>query len=567
MGRRYEAAILKIIPKEHIRAIHLSTIVLDSKHSFPDGKPSTSAEVIRRLKSRLPASLGILEYVKDESTRLAIKFLGTPKEMAAELGKFFANPDGEKKPFGKIVRSETTLFDNEPVITFKLHKNVRWHDGKPFTSADVKFTYDKLMDEKTQTVRRSDYELVKRVDTPDPYTVIVTYKKPFSPCLSTWQMGIIPKHILENQDINTSPFNRNPVGTGPFKFDEWISDVRVTVVANKDYFRGRPQLDRISWRVIPEAQLRMLEFQMEGVDYDGAQPHEFARLSKNPRFKLYERFYPGYTYIGWNEKREMFKDKRVRTALTYAINREDIVKYVLYGLGVISTGPYAPGVWYYNPNVKPLPYDPEKAKALLAEAGWRDTDGDGILDKNGKKFEFDLITNNGNPQRRDVAVLAQEQLKAVGIKANIYMYEWSVFISQKIDKRDFDACVLGWSLGYEPDLYQLWHSSQIEKGLNFCAYSNPEVDRLIEEGRTEFDRKAQKKIFFQIHKQIAADQPYTFLYVAKALPALHRGAFKIRQRKPDGSFSVKDIKMTPYGLTYYLEDWFRVSAPEMAAGP
>jgi len=503
-GRRFESAILKHVPKPSIRPVNSTTVLVDTSYSFPDGTRCKAGAALEKLKAWLPKEAGVLEGWEENSSAFTIRYVGAKQEVERGIKKFFSLDRSKeevdprwKSGFGVVVRSERLLFDNSPILTFKLRTGVRWHDGHPFTSADAAFTYEKIMDEQTNTVRRPMFELVKKVETPDPHTFIVTYKKPFSPCLETWTMGVIPKHILVDEDINTAPFNRDPIGTGPFKFEEWRADDKISVVANDDYFRGRPQLDRISWRIIPEPPLRMLEFQVEGVDYDAAQYHEFARMSRDKRFKVFKRPSNGYTYIGWNNRLELFRDKRVRRALTHAINREEIVKYVLYGLGVVATGTFPPEMWYYNPDVKPLPYDPDKARKLLAEAGWKDTDGDGILDKNGEKFSFNLITNNGNQTRKDVAVLVQEQLRNIGIEAEIALYEWSVFLSEKIDKRNFDACVLGWSLSLDPDVYEIWHSSQREKGFNFVGYKNPEVDRLIEDGRTEYDREKRKRIYFR----------------------------------------------------------------------
>jgi peptide/nickel transport system substrate-binding protein len=259
----------------------------------------------------------------------------------------------------------------------------------------------------------------------------------------------------------------------------------------------------------------------------------------------------------------MFRDKRVRRALGHAINTAEMTKYVIYGLGVVANGIYPPHMWYYNPDVKPLEYNPKRAKELLAEAGWRDTNGDGILEKDGKPFKFDLITNNGDPIRNDICVLAQRQLKQVGIDVNIYLYEWSVFVRDKVLPRNYEACVLGWQLSLDPDVYEIWHSSQIAKGFNFVGYSNPEADRLIEEGRTEFDREKRKAIYRRLSALIYEDQPYAFLFFPQATPALHAGAFKIKIRKPDGSYAIEGIKMTKAGLQYFMDRWFRVTNTTM----
>jgi len=464
--------------------------------------------------------------------------------------------DRDLKNFvGDLAESWKVEDGQEPKITFFLRKGVQWHDGKEFTAHDVKFTYDKIMDEKTNTVRRSSYELVKRAEVLDPYTFRVIYREPFSPGLETWGIGIIPKHILEKEDINTSSFNRRPIGTGPFRFVEWISDEKIVLEANPKYFEGGPNLDRIVYRIIPETALSEMEILTKGVDYSGLFPYQFKRMSEVPFLRTYSQPSLGYTYIGYNLKNELFKDKKVRHALTHAINREEIVKYVLYGYGTVASGPFPNHLWYSNPNVKPLAFDPERSKSLLREAGWRDSDGDGILDRDGKPFRFTLITNSGNDTRRDIGVIVQRQLRDIGIDVKFELYEWSVFLKNFITAKHFDACILGWALSVDPDAYEIWHSSQIEKGFNTISYSNPQVDRLLEEGRREYDIEKRKKIYWRIHELIAEDQPYTFLYVPLGLSTLHRRFF-IKDKDEQGKEVIREIKLEKAGLMYDLIKWY-----------
>ena len=456
---------------------------------------------------------------------------------------------------GELAESWKVKAGPEPEITFLLRKGVRWHDGKDFTAHDVKFTYDKIMDEKTNTVRRSSYELVKKAEVLDPHAFRVTYRQPFSPGLETWGIGIIPKHLLEKEDINTTAFNRRPIGTGAFRFVEWVTDEKIVVEANAQYFEGRPLLDRIIYRIIPETSLSEMEILTQGIDYSGIYPHQYRRISQIPFLKAYSQPSLGYTYIGYNQKHAVFQDKKVRQALTHAINREEIVQYVLYGLGAVSSGPFPNHLWYSNPNVKPLPYDPQKARQLLAEAGWKDTNGDGILDHEGKPFRFTLITNSGNETRRDVGVLVQRQLRELGIDVTFELYEWSVFLSNFINVKHFDACILGWGLSVDPDAYEIWHSSQIEKGFNFISYRNPEIDRLWEDGRKEYDIERRKQIYWRIHELMAEDQPYTFLYVPLGISTLQR-KFSLAERDGSGRETLQEIKMEKAGLMYDLIKWY-----------
>ncbi len=456
---------------------------------------------------------------------------------------------------GELAESWEIRPGPEPEITFHLRKGVLWHDGRPFTAEDVKFTYDKVMDEKTNTVRRSDYELVKKAEVLDPHTFRVTYQQPFSPGLGTWGMGILPKHLLEKEDINTTSFNRKPIGTGPFRFVEWVTDEKIVVEANPDYFEGRPHLDRIIYRIIPETSLSEMELLTKGIDYYGVLPHQYRRMNEIAFLKTYSQSAFAYTYIGYNLKNPLFQDRRVRQAFTNAINREEIVQYVLYGFGTVISGPFPSHLWYYNPDVKPFLYDPRKARQLLSEAGWEDTDGDGILDKEGKPFRFKLITNSGNDIRRDVGVLVQRQLRELGIDVTFETYEWSIFLKNFINAKHFDACILGWSLSPDPDDYMIWHSSQIEKGFNFISYINPEADRLWEEGRREYDLEKRRKIYWRIHELLAEDQPYTFLFSPLGISALQR-KFVLMEEDPSGRKVYRPIKMEKAGLTYDLIKWY-----------
>jgi peptide/nickel transport system substrate-binding protein len=455
---------------------------------------------------------------------------------------------------GDLAESWIVVPGPKPEITFYLRQGVRWHDGHPFTAADVVFTYETIMNEKTNTVRRSDYELVEKIEEPDHYTVRIIYKEPFSPALASWTIGIIPKHLLQGEDVNTAHFNRHPTGTGPFIFDSWVSDEKIVLTANPDYFEGKPHLDRIIYRIIPETSLSEIEILTGGIDYTGVFPHQYKRIKKKPKLQVYRQPSLGYTYIGYNLQNPLFKDKNVRQALTCAINRHEIVYYVLYGLGQVATGPFPNHLWYADNTIQPFPYDPEKAKQLLYQAGWKDTDGDGILDKDGKPFSFRLITNSGNDIRRDVGVLVQRHFKEIGLDVELQLYEWSVFLKNFINPRYFDACILGWSLSVDPDAYTIWHSSQIEGGFNFVGYNNPVVDQLWVEGRRTFDIKKRTKIYRKIHRLIHEDQPYTFLFVPDSTPALSV-KFKRLVVDAEGKETIMPVKMTKGGLIFDIHEW------------
>lgn len=437
------------------------------------------------------------------------------------------------------------------VITFYLRKGVRWTDGVEFTADDVMFGYKTIIDEKTPTAYKEDYLQVKKAEVLDRYTFRVTYEKPFAPALSTWgNLVVLPKHLLEGKDItdiSKSEFARRPIGMGPYKIVKWTTGQEIVLESNKDYFEGRPYIDRFIYRIIPDQATMFLELQTGGVDWTGLTPIQYTRQTDTPYFrKNFQKFrYPvfAYTYMGFNLKHPWFKDKRVRQAIAYAIDKEEIIDVVLFGLGRPATGPYVPDTWPYNPDVKKYPYNPEKAKELLAEAGWKDSDGDGILDKNGKPFKFTIRTNMGNTLRKNTATIIQQRLEKIGIKVEIIVLEWSTFINEFIDKRRFEAVILGWSIGLDPDQYDIWHSSKTkEKEFNFVSYSNPEVDRLLEKGRRTFDIEERKKAYYRIQEILAEEQPYIFLYVPDALPVVHS--------------RFKGIEPSPIGISYNIHKWY-----------
>jgi len=452
--------------------------------------------------------------------------------------------------------------DGGKKIIFHLRKGVKWHDGAPFTASDVMFTYKTIIDPSTPTAYAGRYKLVKKARVIDKYTFEVTYERPFAPALISWGLEILPEHLLKGMPVAKSPLTHAPIGTGPFKFRRWDTGSRIVLEANKDYFIKRPYLNGISYVIIPDQTTQFMELKAGNIDIMGLSPLQYLRQTNTPKFKrMYKKYKylaDGYTYLGFNlrrkpfdDKRDLgfnlrrkpFDDKRVRQAIAYAIDKKEIIKGVLLGLGKVATGPYKPGTLWYNPDVKRYTYDRKKAMELLSKAGYMDHDGDGILDKDGRPFEFTIMTNQGNGMRKKAAIIIQQRLAKVGIKVKIRIVEWTVFLKEFVDKRNFDAVILGWNITQDPDLYTVWHSSNTRPGgLNFVGYSNPEVDRLLEEGRHTFDNEKRRKYYFRIQEILAQDQPYVFLYIPYSLPAV--------------SARFRGIKPAPAGIMYNIEDWY-----------
>jgi len=461
--------------------------------------------------------------------------------------------DRNLKLVGDLAKS-WDVSKNGLIITFHLRHGVKWQDGVEFTTRDVLYTYRVTIDPKTPTAYAENFKQVKRAEVVDPYTFRVTYEKPYAPALASWTSAILPAHLLEGKDITKSPLSRNPVGTGPYRLKAWVAGQKVVLESYHDYFEGRPYIDRYVYRIIPDSSTMYMELKSGGLDMMTLTPLQYQRQTDTSQFK--ERFnkyrYPSssYIYLGYNLRHPLFKDKRVRQAITSAINKDEIIQGALLGMGQVAHGPYKPGTWAYKPDINDFDYNPERARKLLADAGWRKMNSDGILTKNGKPFRFTVLTNQGNDLRLKTAQIIQQRLKAVGIDMKIRVLEWASFISNFIDTGNFEAVILGWTISPDPDLFDVWDSSKTgPKELNFIGFKNSEVDRLIEKGRRTFDEEERKKCYYRIQDILAEEQPTTFLYVPESLPVV--------------SSRFHGIEPAPAGITYNFIHWYVPKAEQV----
>lgn len=437
-------------------------------------------------------------------------------------------------------------------LRFKMRRDLKWMDGHPLDANDVEFTYKLMTDPSTPTAYAGDYLRVKEFRKIDDYTIEVFYDKPYTRSLISWMISILPKHALEGEDLSTTPLRRKPLASGPFKLKSWEPGTRVTLVANDLYFKGRPYLDGLVVRTIPDLATMFMELRAGKIDSMELTPQQYVYQTGSKEFKnnynVYKDLSLGYTFMGYNLKSPLFSDARVRRAFAHAINKEDIISGVLFEQGIPTVGPYIPGTWVYNDKIKPYAYDMDEAARLLAEAGWS-RGKDGLLAKDGQRFEFTILVNQGNEQRTKIAVIIQSQLKKLGITAKIRAVEWSAFLSEFVYKGFFDALILGWSTTLDPDLHSVWHSDNaFPGGLNFVGYKNDEVDALIEEGRSTFDQNVQKRCYDRVQEILHEEQPYAFLYVPYSLPAVHK---RFRGLEP----------VPIMGVGHNLPEWW-VPAPE-----
>ncbi len=439
---------------------------------------------------------------------------------------------------------------DQKTITFKLKPNLKWADNQPLTSADVLFTWQAVTDEKNASPYASDFLLVKKAETPDPQTFRVTYAQAYAPALDSWAgLQILPKHLLEGKDLHTTAFARKPVGSNYYKLDNWKHGEHLMLSRNANSVLGPAQIDNLVTRIIPDNSAQFLELMADNIDLMGLDPIKYSRIiPARPellkKLALYKELGNSYTYMGFNLKHKPFDDVRVRRAINYAIDKQEIIDGVYLGLGINIASPYKPGTRWSNPALQPYPYDPAKARALLQEAGFNDSNSDGILERDGKPFSFEIITNQ-NKEREKSAVLIQRRLKEVGIDVRIRAIEWASFISRFIKTGDFDVVVLGWGLGLDPDQYNIWHSSQQAPGqFNFIGYNNPKIDALLEQGRLELNPDKRMVIYHKFAEILLEDSPVIYLSAGYGLTAIHKRVKGIDDPAP------------PAGIGHNSQDWY-----------
>ncbi len=455
----------------------------------------------------------------------------------------------EKLEFIPDLASQWDISDNGLIYTFHLRPNVFWHDGKPFTANDVKFTFDTLLSPKTQTVRRSSYIINGKpikVTILDLYTVQFTLPEPFAPILSALSIGILPQHILEKQNINTTKFNEHPIGTGPFKLISYERGDHILLERNPNYFKGAAKLEKVYLKIIPNENSAKVAFETGQLDETSVQPRDFSRFQQRGNYNLFRWSALNYTYMGLNLDHAVLKELAVRQAIAHAINRDQLVNSVLRQFGQVANIPMAPASWAFTPEKPLYNYSPSYSIQLLNNAGW-ELGTNGYRHKKNIPCEFRLMISQGNNEREQAALIIQDALKKVGIKVQIQTMEWASLV-QKLDqpKKDFDAVIIGWSLGIDPDSYSIWHSSQYPNGLNFVHYNNTTVDALLVKARREMIPRKRKDLYQQTYNHIVQDVPYIFLWYPDQLVATQRYI---------GGISPKP---GPMGLFVQLENVFSI---------
>ncbi len=425
------------------------------------------------------------------------------------------------------------ISDDKKTYTFHLRQGVKWHDGSPFSARDVIATYDKVMDPTTRAVHlRSLLDELASYSAPDDHTVVFKWKRPYFLALdSLVDISIQPAQVIagltgtQYNEAATNPLNRHPVGTGPFKFVAWESSQKIVLARNDDYWGQKPYLDRLVFRIQTDPTVMLQLAERGEIDMvDLVTSEQWVHMdspvlrSKWNRSKLYPAI---YAWIGWNETRPYFADKRVRRALTLLIDRPGIIGKMMYGLPKPTNCHFYWASAACDQSMQPLPYDPVAAQRLLDEAGWKDSNGDGVRDKAGVELKFVFMLPVAGVETARWAAKLKEDFAHAGIEMQLQSVEWAAF-SKRLTEHSFDACTLLWGGGPRDEPTQIWHSSGIKGGSNVISYRNAEVDKLLEDARSMFDDDARNAMYRRIGAILQDEQPYTFMYVRPELSLLSK---------------------------------------------
>ncbi|HXO22594.1 MAG TPA: ABC transporter substrate-binding protein, partial [Thermoanaerobaculia bacterium] len=415
------------------------------------------------------------------------------------------------------------------LLTFHLRENALWSDGVPVTADDVRWTWQAQVNPAVAWDSSFMKDAVQDVEVVDPHTVRFHFSRVYAKQMEDVNEGmILPKHAWEKLPFgqwrkNGSWFAQHLVVDGPFDLESRQPDQQIVLKRNPRYFEeGLPYLDRVVIRVIPDQSSLMTQLWNGDVDFvPQISPADAKRVQADPKLQLLAFWYRLTVGVAWNNARSPFSDPEVRRALTLAIDRQTIVDTLLGAYGRVATSPIITDVWAHDRSLRPWPYDPAKARQILAARGFRDSDGDGVLDRGGKPLTFELLSNAGNQLRIDAAVMIQDQLKKVGIRVQPRVVEFNTLVTQT-NSGQYDAAIMGLTMDTSLDLTAWFHSRSIKEGNNFVRYANPEVDRLIEQAMAEKNIADARPALDRIQQILDHDQPYTLLWESQRLNAVNR---------------------------------------------
>ncbi|MDP9017204.1 MAG: ABC transporter substrate-binding protein [Candidatus Eremiobacteraeota bacterium] len=450
--------------------------------------------------------------------------------VAAFMFDFLVTADAKGNPQPDLANPVPTL-ENGGIskdgltVTYHLVKNVKWHDGVPFSSKDVKFSWQAVMNPKNNTTSRNGYDKVASVDTPDANTVVFHLKQKYAPIVNTLfaesdnPIWVVPEHILSKYpDINNLPYNSEPVGTGPFKIAKWERGDNITMVRNDDYFLGKPKLDKVVIKVIPDENTTINELKTHDIDWMfEASPNTCDQLKNVKEINIPASTVDGYEGVLLNISHPFLTDKKVRQAIAYAINKKELVDKLTCGTQKIATEDHPDFMWAHNPNVTQYPYNVQKARQLLQEAGF--TAGpNGIMQKGGQPLSLLGVTNNSNTTRRKLAVLVQEELKLAGIDMQIKTYTGSQLFAPAgeggiLQLGKYDLSFSGWYAGIDPDDSSQFFCKMVPPGgYNYTRYCNQAMEAAQNDALTHYDVPSRTAAYHKVEGLLADDLPQIFFW-------------------------------------------------------
>jgi peptide/nickel transport system substrate-binding protein len=436
-------------------------------------------------------------------------------------------------------------------IKFDLRDDVRWSDGEPVTAHDVRFTWELQIDTTVAWAGHHAKEYIREVTVVDDHTAVFHFTQRYPHMLADANGGVIlPRHLLAEVPraaLRTHSFGRAPVGNGPYRLARWEPGQFIELAANDAYYENPPAVDRVIFKFVPDMVALITQLKKGEIDLLESVPSDLQKTLREeyPHIEFYR--YPSrrLDFVSWNVTRAPFDDADVRRALTMAINREEIIQMIWGGNAVECTGPVPPVLWAHDATIEPFPFDPARARVLLEDLGWSDDDGDGVIERDGRDFELEIVTNHGNQMRADICTMVQSYLGRIGVKVNVRTLEFRAFID-KVRNADYDACMLELMVSTKLDLTDQWHSTATGfDGYNVSFYQNPEVDRLIEEARVSLDPEKARALWSRVQRIIYDDQPYTFVAVPEEVNALHERFCNVRPNAISFFANLRGWKVAP----------------------
>lgn len=409
--------------------------------------------------------------------------------------------DGNNQVVPGLAR-EWSFDEAENTYTFYLREEVRWHDGEPFGAEDVRFTIEAIMDPENSSENAANYEDVQEITVVDEHTISFKLAAPNVAFLDYMTIPVLPRHLLEGEDMQTSGFFRKPVGTGPYKLESWDEGQAIYLVKNKDYFKGEADIDQIIFKIVGDDNARAIQMQSGELDLALLTPKDAKSFQEKDGYQVYRMKTSDYRGILFNFNSDFWKENReVIPAVCYGLERQSILDSVLLGHGITAYGPLQRNP-YNNEHVEHYDYNPEKAEHILSKAGW-DKGEDGYYYKNGERLEFVISVGAGDQVRLDMAQAAAQQLKQIGIGC-------SVEVPAQVDWANQQAYLIGWGSPFDADdhTYKVFGTG---KGANYSGYSNEKVDEYLTEARQSDDEQVRARAYDRFQEELAADPPFAFI--------------------------------------------------------